>query len=113
MENNELQHWGVKGMRWGRRRYQNKDGSLTPAGKKRYDEAHDDDEKSTMPADKKAAKTAVSKGKNRVKTALGIIGGITVASVAAKRIERGIRLARFKKELDAPLNISFLDFLDA
>lgn len=36
MENNELYHWGVKGMRWGQRRYQNKDGTLTPAGKKRY-----------------------------------------------------------------------------
>lgn len=33
---NELQHWGIKGMKWGRRRYQNSDGSLTPAGKKRY-----------------------------------------------------------------------------
>ena len=32
----ELQHWGVQGMRWGVRRYQNKDGSLTKAGKKRY-----------------------------------------------------------------------------
>lgn len=32
----ELTHWGVKGMRWGVRRYQKKDGSLTPAGKKRY-----------------------------------------------------------------------------
>ena len=34
---NTLQHWGIKGMKWGVRRYQNKDGSLTPAGKKRYD----------------------------------------------------------------------------
>ena len=34
---NALMHWGTKGMRWGIRRYQNKDGSLTPAGKKRYD----------------------------------------------------------------------------
>ena len=33
----ELYHWGVKGMKWGVRRYQNKDGSLTPAGQKRYD----------------------------------------------------------------------------
>ena len=32
----ELQHWGIKGMKWGQRRYQNKDGSLTPAGVKRY-----------------------------------------------------------------------------
>lgn len=31
----ELQHHGIKGMKWGVRRYQNEDGSLTPAGKKR------------------------------------------------------------------------------
>lgn len=32
----ELYHWGIKGMKWGVRRYQNKDGSLTNAGRKRY-----------------------------------------------------------------------------
>lgn len=30
-----LYHHGIKGMKWGVRRYQNADGSLTPAGKKR------------------------------------------------------------------------------
>lgn len=34
---NELYHHGIKGMRWGVRRFQNKDGTLTNAGKKRYD----------------------------------------------------------------------------
>lgn len=33
--NNEMTHWGIKGMRWGIRRYQNKDGSLTALGMKR------------------------------------------------------------------------------
>ena len=32
----EFYHHGIKGMKWGKRRYQNKDGSLTPAGVKRY-----------------------------------------------------------------------------
>lgn len=32
-----LTHHGIKGQRWGVRRFQNKDGSLTPEGKKRYD----------------------------------------------------------------------------
>ena len=33
---NELSHHGIKGMRWGVRRYQNSDGSLTPQGRLRY-----------------------------------------------------------------------------
>jgi hypothetical protein len=36
MTEDELMHFGVKGMHWGQRRYQNDDGSLTPAGKARY-----------------------------------------------------------------------------
>lgn len=39
----EIYHAGIKGMKWGIRRYQNADGSLTPAGKKRYGEdVHED-----------------------------------------------------------------------
>ena len=37
IESTELMHYGIKGQKWGVRRYQNKDGSLTAAGKNRYD----------------------------------------------------------------------------
>ena len=37
MENyDELRHFNIKGAKWGLRRFQNKDGTLTPAGKLRY-----------------------------------------------------------------------------
>lgn len=31
-----MAHYGIRGMEWGKRRFQNKDGSLTEAGKRRY-----------------------------------------------------------------------------
>lgn len=37
---NELCHFGIKGMRWGVRRFQNKDGTLTAAGRKRASKAY-------------------------------------------------------------------------
>lgn len=35
-KNDELAHFGVKGQKWGIRRYQNPDGTLTAAGKAKY-----------------------------------------------------------------------------
>ena len=36
IDNEYLEHHGVKGQKWGIRRYQNEDGTLTDEGKKRY-----------------------------------------------------------------------------
>ena len=45
MENNELYHWGIKGMKWGVRRYQNSDGTYTEEGKRRYNKTEDGNNK--------------------------------------------------------------------
>lgn len=59
---NELVHWGIKGMQWGRRRYQTKDGKLTPAGRKRYAE---DVAKAKAKNEKLAAKVKAKKAQDR------------------------------------------------
>ena len=65
-QNDDIIHFGILGMKWGVRRYQNKDGSLTAAGKKRYS----DEELNEI---KKASEKR------------GIIGGLIAKSKIDKR----------------------------
>lgn len=62
----ELQHWGIKGQKWGRRLYQYKDGSLTPAGKKRYNKEIEKLKKEEAKV-KEQAKIAANRKKTQAK----------------------------------------------
>lgn len=52
--NDYLAHYGIPKMRWGFRRYQNKDGSLTALGKKRLQQLQEADRKSEPKAPTKS-----------------------------------------------------------
>lgn len=56
----ELHHYGIKGQKWGIRRFQNEDGTLTEAGKARYAKL---ELRSSRRAEKKARKAAKRKEK--------------------------------------------------
>lgn len=76
--NNTLAHHGINGMRWGVRRFENKYGTLTEAGKKRYHKGSDSSYK------KKHKKSAARKVRNvalaTLATSTAVVAGVAVAN---------------------------------
>lgn len=103
MENKEIiigedviEHSGVKGMRWGIRRYQNPDGTLTSAGRARYG-------KSSAGGSKTSSKIAKKRVKNEG-------GKKKVKALEEKRKEQATTV---KKTVEPPKKKSVKDMSDA
>lgn len=97
---NELYHHGIKGMRWGVRRFQNKDGTLTNAGKKRYDKDSNPKKNLIQKHKEKLVQKYIEKGysksaaevaaENRMRAELvvGTVAAVSVAIIATKAATR-------------------------
>lgn len=84
-----IEHSGIKGMRWGFRRYQNIDGTLTPEGKKRYNQAS-----------KNAVNRALTRGAARVYTAPQVARSSVKNTVASVLPSVG-KIRTIKEEIQA------------
>lgn len=100
----ELRHYGILGMKWGVRRYQNKDGSLTAKGVKRYAE------KGYAEDAYKSNKTKYGKAYDKVtganKTAGKMKAKMSTNSENKKRANEYINSKTTKKTRDAIANLS-------
>ena len=83
-----LQHWGLKGMHWGHRRWQNEDGTFNEAGKIRYfgksnkknvDKSDINGYNNTKPILSDEQKRAIKIGATVAISALAIYGGYKLA----------------------------------
>lgn len=97
MENNELYHYGKKGQKWGVRRYQNEDGTLTEAGKKRY--ARDAKEKGYNKQDEDGTYYKTSGKKNRREDL-----DVDADRYVKEDLERSKRLAEASSHMTNELN---------
>lgn len=96
----ELYHHGIKGMKWGVRRFQKKDGSLTNAGKKRYSKEessrknpiqnHKDKliQKYIEKGYSKNAAEVAAKQRMRAELVVGTVAAVSVAVIAKKAATR-------------------------
>ena len=105
----EIYHHGIKGMRWGIRRYQNPDGSLTPTGKRRLEKADikcakKKTDKITAQAKKASQKELDAYGKELLKlpNALKVNGKLSAQTVNAYNRKMAELMSQKTSDIRAP-----------
>lgn len=82
MSKQELMHYGTKGMKWGVRKYQKKDGKLTSAGKNRYKDTADNTKKHKAAASKKSTAKKSASTKRKTKSPASVVASLGKVTVA-------------------------------
>jgi len=101
--NKELYHHGIRGQRWGVRRYQNADGTLTEAGKARYGDKLKYDSEGRVTDPNKARSFAYANVASDYKNvSQGMNAGSSAAQRASNISKRSAQRARekAKNEID-------------
>lgn len=92
-ESNYLAHYGVKGMKWGVRRYQNEDGSLTARGKRHRKKMYAEEARGMNDDDLRKSVNRLNLEKQYKDMLSGPGGRTRRLEAASKKAEKGSKLA--------------------
>lgn len=114
---NYIKHHGIKGQKWGVRRFQNKDGSLTAKGKKRYNDDEYDEERERLEQEtaarrgvKYVRKTKKEREAEDAENEKQFNARLEKDTAAQKRTED--RMKEVDKKLQAKYDLSSMEDLD-
>jgi hypothetical protein len=100
----ELYHHGIKGQKWGIRRYQNDDGTLTDAGRKRYSAGKISRELNKT--DREIAKYVSRNAESRVQLKNGKLSNVAADKVKARIKANDALIRDGKKRVNELLRLS-------